>query len=73
MVFLIKIKVYYWILPNNSQTKIVISIYNMQKIQNGFSSFKVKHALHEFSRKKKLFDKFYFYQRNGGPSVILSK
>ena len=41
MVFFIRIEVYYWILPNKSQTKIVMSIYNTQKIQNGFSNFKV--------------------------------
>ena len=29
--------------------------------------------LHEFSRKPTIFDKIYFCQRTGGPSVILSK
>ena len=32
MVLLIRIEIYYWILPNKSQTKIVMSIYNTQKI-----------------------------------------
>ena len=41
MVLFIRIEVYYWILPNKSQTKIVISVYKTQKIQNGFSNFKV--------------------------------
>ena len=41
MVLFIKIEVYYWILPNEIQTKIVIEIYSKQKIQNGFSNFKV--------------------------------
>ena len=41
MVLFIRIEVSYWILPNKSQTKIVMPIYNTQKIQNGFSNFKV--------------------------------
>ena len=41
MVFFIKIEIYYLILPNKSQTEIVISIYNTQKIQNRFSNFEV--------------------------------
>ena len=36
MVLFIRIELYYWILLNNSQTKVVMSIYNMQKIQIGF-------------------------------------
>ena len=32
MVLFIRIKAYCWILPNKSQTKIVMSIYNTQKI-----------------------------------------
>ena len=60
-----------WILPNKSQTKIVMSIYNTQKIRNGFSNFKLYRTLHEFSRKPAILEKFYFYQGKGGPSVIL--
>ena len=41
VVLFISIQVYYWILPNKSQRKIVMSTYNIQKIQNDFSSFKV--------------------------------
>ena len=41
MVLFIKIEVYYGILPNKSQTNIVMSIYNMQKIRKGLSNFKV--------------------------------
>ena len=41
MVLFIRIAVYHWILPNKSQTKIVMSIYSMQKIENGFFNFKV--------------------------------
>ena len=41
MVLFIRIEVYYLILPNKSQTEIVISIYNTQKILHGFSSFEV--------------------------------
>ena len=41
MVSFIRIEVHYWILPYIRQTKIVMSIYNKQKIQNGFSNFKV--------------------------------
>ena len=41
MFLFIRIEVYYWILPHKSQTKIVMSVYNTQKIQNGFSNFKV--------------------------------
>ena len=41
MVLFIGIGVYYLILPNKSQTEIVISTYNTQKIQNRFSNFDV--------------------------------
>ena len=41
MVLFIRIEVYYLILPNKSQAEIVISIYNTQKSQNGFSNFEV--------------------------------
>ena len=41
MVLFIRIEGYYLILPNESQTEIVISIYNTQKIQNGFSNLEV--------------------------------
>ena len=41
MVLFIRIEVYYLILPNKSQTEIVILIYNTQKSQNGFSNFEV--------------------------------
>ena len=41
MVLFIRIEVYYWILLNKSQMKIVMSIYNMQKILNCFANFKV--------------------------------
>ena len=41
MVLFIRIKIYYLILPYKSQKEIVI--YNMQKIQNGFSNFEVHH------------------------------
>ena len=41
MVLFIKIEIYYLILPNKSQREIVISIYNTQKIENGFSNFEV--------------------------------
>ena len=41
MVLFIKKEIYYLILPNKSQTEIVISIYNTQKTQNGFSNFEV--------------------------------
>ena len=41
MVLFIIIEVYYWILPDKIQTKIVMSIYNTQKIRNGFSNYKV--------------------------------
>ena len=41
MVLFIRIEVYYLILPNKSQTEIVISIYNKQKILHGFSNFEV--------------------------------
>ena len=40
MVLFIVIKLYYWILPNKSQTKIIMSTYNTQKIQNSFSILK---------------------------------
>ena len=40
MVLFIKIEVYYWILPNEIQTKIVMEIYSKQKIQNGFPILK---------------------------------
>ena len=73
MVLFIRIEAYYWILPNKSQTKILMSIYNTQKVQNGFSNFKVLHTLHEFSRKPRIFEKCYFYQRKSDPSAILSK
>ena len=69
MVLFIRIKIYYLILPYKSQKEIVI--YNMQKIQNGFFNFEVHHSLHEFTRNPTIFEKFYFYQRKGGPSVIL--
>ena len=39
MFLFIKIGVYYWILPNKSQTKIVMPMHNMQKIQNSFFQF----------------------------------
>ena len=41
MVLFIRIEVHYLTLPNKSQTEIVISICNMQKVQNGFSNFEV--------------------------------
>ena len=41
MVLFIRIEVYYLILPNKSQTEIVISIHNTQKIQNSFSNLEV--------------------------------
>ena len=41
MVLFIRIEVYYLTLPNKSQTEIVISICNTQKVQNGFSNFEV--------------------------------
>ena len=41
MVLFIRIELYYFILPNKSQTEFVISIYNTQKIQDGFSNFEV--------------------------------
>ena len=41
MVLFIKIEIYYLILPNKSQTEIVISIYNTQKNQNRFSNSEV--------------------------------
>ena len=69
MVLFIRIEVYYWILPNKSQTKIKMSTCK----RFGFSNFKIWHTLHEFSRKPTIFDKFYFYQRKGGPNIILSK
>ena len=39
MVLFIRIELYYLILHNKSQTEILISIYNTQKTQNGFSDF----------------------------------
>ena len=41
MVLFIRTELYFWILPNKSQTKIVMSMHNMQKVQNGFSNFEV--------------------------------
>ena len=41
MVLFIRIEVYYLILPNKSQTEIVISICNTLKIQNDFSNFEL--------------------------------
>ena len=41
MVLFIRIEVYYLILPNKSQTEIVISIYNTQKFNMVFSNFQV--------------------------------
>ena len=41
MVLFIRIEVYHLILLKKSQTEIVISIYNTQKIQNGFCNFEV--------------------------------
>ena len=41
MFLFIRIEIYYSILPNKSQTEIAISMYNTQKIQNGFSNFEV--------------------------------
>ena len=61
MVLFIRIEGYYLILPNKSQTEIVISIYNTQKIQNGFSNLEVQHTLHEFSVNPTIFEKFYSY------------
>ena len=69
MVLFIRIKIYYFILPYKSQKEIVI--YNMQKIQNGFSNFEVQHSFYEFTRNPTIFEKFYSYLRKGGPSVIL--
>ena len=43
MVLFIRIEVYYWILTNKSQTKIVMSIHNTQKIQNGFSKCNIRY------------------------------
>ena len=41
MILFIRIEVYYLILPNKSQTKIAISKYNTQKIQNDLSNFEL--------------------------------
>ena len=41
MFLFIRIEIYYSILPNKSQTEIAISMYNTQKVQNGFSNFEV--------------------------------
>ena len=41
MALFIRIGVYYLILPNKNQTEIVISIYNTQRIQDGFPNFEV--------------------------------
>ena len=69
MVLFVRIEVYYWILPNKSKAKIVMSICITQKSQNDFSNFRVQHALHGFSRKPAVFEKFDFYQRTSDPSV----
>ena len=73
LVCFIRIKLCYLILPNKRHTEIVISKYNTQKIRDGFSNFEVEHTLHEFSTSPTILEKFYFYQRKAGPSVILSK
>ena len=39
MVLFIRTEIYYWILRDKIQTKIVISIYNTHNIQNGWSNF----------------------------------
>ena len=37
----IRIELYYWILSDKSQTNIVMTVNNTEKIQKGFSNFKV--------------------------------